>query len=65
MTDTQLPSKVLSADVVDRLIETGLLRADKRDTLIAKIATGNMKGEDWILEIDLAQAKAKVKAVKK
>jgi len=65
MTDTQSPSNVLSANVVDQLIETGLLRADKRDVLIAKIASGNMKGEDWRLEIDLAQAKAKVKAVQK
>lgn len=58
MTDTPSPSESLSAEVVDRLIEAGLLRADKRDTLIAKIASADMKGEDWRLEIDLAQAKA-------
>lgn len=51
------PSKALSTEVVDRLIEAGLLRADKRDALIEKIAAGDMKGEDWKLEIDLAQTK--------
>jgi hypothetical protein len=63
MTDTPSPSKALSTEVVDRLIKAGLLRADKRDALIAKIASGAMKGADWKLEIDLAQIKAK--AVKK
>lgn len=58
MIEALSPSKALSTQVVDRLIEAGLLRADKRDTLIAKIASGDMKGEDWKLEIDLAQTKA-------
>lgn len=57
MTDAPSPSEALSTEVVNRLIEAGLLRADKRVTLIAKIASGDMKGEDWKLEIDLAQAK--------
>jgi hypothetical protein len=59
MTDTSSPSEVLSAEVVDRLIKAGLLRAGKRDTLSTKIASGDMRGEDWKLEIDLAQAKTK------
>lgn len=58
MTTTRSPSEALSTEVVDRLIKAGLLRADKRGTLITKIASGDMKGEDWKLEIDLAQAKA-------
>lgn len=58
MTGTLPPSELLSREVVDRLIEAGLFRAEKRDTLIAKITSGDMKGEDWRLEIDLAQAKA-------
>ena len=56
MTETPPPSEALSTEVVDRLIEAGLLRADKRNALIARIASGKMKGEDWKLEIDLAQA---------
>lgn len=56
MTETPSPSEALSTEVVDRLIEVGLLRAGKRDILITKIASGKMKGEDWKLEIDLAQA---------
>lgn len=58
MTDTKSPSEALSKEVVDRLIEAGLFRADKRDSLTAKIAAGNMRGEDWKLEIDLAKDKA-------
>jgi hypothetical protein len=58
MTARPSPSETLSAEVVDRLIAAGLLRANRRDALIAKISTGDMGGEDWKLEIDLAQAKA-------
>lgn len=56
MTDTT-PSQMLSAEVVDRLIKANLLRHDKREALIAKIAAGKMNGSDWKLEIDLAQDK--------
>lgn len=58
MSEGTTPSASLAALTVDRLIASGLLRADKRDTLIAKIAGGDMKGEDWKIEIELAQAKA-------
>jgi hypothetical protein len=55
------PTEVLSAEVVDRLLEAGLLRAEKRDDLIKKIASGSMRGDDWKLEIELAQAKVLAK----
>lgn len=58
MNDEEVPSAKLAALTVDRLIQSGLLRADKRDALIAKIAAGTMQGTDWKLEIDLASAKA-------
>ena len=58
MTDDAVPSAKLAELTVDRLIQSGLLRADKRDALIAKVANGNMSGADWKLEIDLASAKA-------
>jgi len=57
VTAKQSPSETLSAELVDRLIAAGLLRANKRDALIAKIAAGDMRGQDWKHEIDLAQAK--------
>lgn len=57
MTDEATPSAKLAALTVDRLIASGLARADKRDALIAKIAAGSMTGADWKLEIDLATAK--------
>ena len=58
MSDDAAPSAKLAALAVDRLIASGLLRADKRDALIAKVAVGSMSGADWKLEIDLASAKA-------
>ncbi|MCG2840769.1 hypothetical protein L6Q21_07230 [Sandaracinobacter sp. RS1-74] len=58
MSDDVVPSAKLAALTVDRLIQSGLLRADKRDALVAKIATGTMQSSDWKLEIDLASAKA-------
>lgn len=58
MSDEAVPSAQLAALTVDRLIQSGLLRADKREALIAKVAAGNMAGADWKLEIDLASAKA-------
>lgn len=60
MSDDATPSVKLSALAVDRLIQSGLLRKDKRDALIAKIADGSMKGEDWKNEIDLASLKAAI-----
>jgi hypothetical protein len=59
MSDTETPSAKLAALTVDRLIRSGLLRADRRDALIAKIAKGSMHGADWKLEMELASAKAK------
>ena len=58
MSDSITPAQTLAALTVDRLISSGLLRAEKRDGLIAKIAAGSMKGEDWKSEIDLASMKA-------
>lgn len=62
MTEALSPSETLSTEVVDRLIKAGLLRAEKRDALIAKVASGAMKGADWKLEIELAHAKSNAKA---
>ncbi len=53
------PSETLAAEVVDRLIAAGLLRAKSRESVIAKVGVGAMKGEDWRLEIELAQGKDK------
>jgi hypothetical protein len=58
MSDPETPSGKLAALVVNRLVDAGLLRADKREPLSVKIAAGEMKGDDWKLEIELAAAKA-------
>jgi len=57
MSEGTTPSAALAALVADRLIASGLLRADKRETLIAKIGAGAMSGADWKLEIELATSK--------
>lgn len=54
MSDTKSPSETLAGQVIDRLIAAGHLRADKRDALVAKMASGGLKAEDWRLEIELA-----------
>lgn len=58
MSDEAVPSVKLAALTVNRLIQSGLLRANKRDALVAEIAAGSMQGADWKLEIDLASEKA-------
>lgn len=57
MTDVKPPSDVLAGQVIDRLIAAGLLRAEKRDALVAKMSSGGLKSEDWRLEIELSAAK--------
>jgi hypothetical protein len=57
MSDESVPSAKLAALTVDRLIQSGFLRADRRNALIADIAAGTMKGDDWKVEIELASAK--------
>lgn len=51
---TEAPSQILSSLVADKLIESGLLRPEKRAAFIGKMASGKLKGEDWKLEIELA-----------
>ena len=58
MNDEAVPSAKLATLTVDRLIQFGLLRAERRDALISKVAAGTMKGDDWKLEIDIASEKA-------
>lgn len=57
MSDVKTPSDILAGQVIDRLIAAGHLRADKRDSLVAKMASGALKTEDWRLEIELSAAK--------
>jgi hypothetical protein len=57
MNQLESPSRKLATLVVNRLVGAGLLRADRQETLVAKIAAGEMKSDDWKLEIDLAAAK--------
>jgi|GWRWMinimDraft_10_1066017.scaffolds.fasta_scaffold14660_2 hypothetical protein len=58
MSDEKSPSETLAAQIVDQLIQSGLVRTEKRDSVVTKIASGEMKGLDWKNEIDLAAEKA-------
>jgi hypothetical protein len=58
MTDEKSPSENLAAQIVTQLIQSGLVRAEKKDSVVVKIASGEMKGLDWKNEIDLAAEKA-------
>jgi hypothetical protein len=58
MSDEKSPSETLAGQIVDQLIQSGLVRAEKQDSVVAKIALGDMKGLDWKNEIDLAAEKA-------
>lgn len=58
MSDEKSPSETLAAQIVDQLIQSGLVRTEKRDSVVTKIASGEMKGLDWKNEIDLAADKA-------
>jgi hypothetical protein len=51
------PSEMLATLVVNRMIEAGLLRTEKQASLIEKISAGDMKGEDWKLEIEIMNDK--------
>lgn len=58
MSDEASPSATLASQIVDQLIQFGLVRAEKRASVVNKIASGEMKGLDWKNEIDLAAEKA-------
>lgn len=58
MSDEKSPSETLAAQIVEQLIQSGLVRIEKRDSVVTKIASGEMKGLDWKNEIDLAAEKA-------
>jgi hypothetical protein len=58
MSDEKSPSETLAAQIVGQLIQSGLVRAEKHDSVVAKIAAGEMKGLDWKNEIDFAAEKA-------
>lgn len=58
MSDEKSPSETLAAQIVDQLIQSGLVRTEKKDSVVTKIASGEMKGLDWKNEIDLAAEKA-------
>ena len=58
MSEEKSPSETLAAQIVEQLIQSGLVRTEKRDSVVTKIASGEMKGLDWKNEIDLAAEKA-------
>jgi len=58
MSDDFSPAISLSEEIANALVEKGLLRKERKDPLIARIADGKMSAADWKTEIDLAVEKA-------
>ena len=58
MSDKKSLSETLAAQIVDQLIQSGLVCMEKRDSVVIKIASGAMKDFDWKNEINLAAEKA-------
>jgi hypothetical protein len=50
------PARALAETIVDRLIAEGLVAAQKRTEITAKLASGTAKAEDWGLWSELAAA---------
>ena len=48
------PSQLMAGKLVEKLIADGLVRKENREKLVEKIASDNMKGADWRLEIELS-----------
>ena len=47
------PDEELASLIADRLVENGLIAADRRDEVSAKIAAGTATQEEWQLWIEL------------
>jgi hypothetical protein len=51
------PSEVLAVKIVERLIGEGLLASDLKDRIVASLAVGSMKPEDWRLAMEMSDVK--------
>lgn len=47
------PDQLVALNIGNALVAAGLVDASKKDAVVAKLATGKMKGSDWKLLIDL------------
>ena len=57
------PNDTLAQEVVNKLVDAGLISKAKAAEVLAKVKAGNATSEDWKLWIELDQAKkAKAKA---
>lgn len=51
------PNDTLAEEVVNKLVEAGLVSKAKAAEVMAKVKAGTATSEDWKLWIDLGQAK--------
>ncbi|WP_114521486.1 hypothetical protein [Altererythrobacter sp. ZODW24] len=58
MSDLLLPAATLAAKIGNAITEAGLMRAERKSKLVARISSGQMSAADWKTEIDLAVEKA-------
>jgi len=52
----QNPEQIVAEQITDLLESAGLLLTDRATVFKSALATGQLKSEDWSLEIDLATA---------
>ena len=57
----ETPSVQLAAKILDRLIEEKLLTPEDRKKMLAKLAEGKLKPEDWRLAVEVASEKEQIK----
>lgn len=50
------PDQIVAEQITEALISAGLLLTDRASEFRSSLAAGQLKGEDWSLEIDLATA---------
>lgn len=55
-TQQQKPEQIVAKQITDLLENAGLLLADRASNFKSALAAGQLKSEDWALEIDLATA---------
>jgi L-asparaginase/Glu-tRNA(Gln) amidotransferase subunit D len=52
--DKQTPTQQLAEEIATALVDAGLIEDKRREELLKKIVSGNVKPDDWALWVDTA-----------
>jgi hypothetical protein len=53
----ETPTHQLARQIIDRLVQEGLMSEEAGRKLLPKLSAGTLRGEDWRLPIELETAK--------